>query len=127
MFRSGIKKTISSMVQTVYTLGAGGACQNRVTELLQNVTYIYPTARVGFFLPSLPISYKSQDGALIRRTKPFFHPAIISTLQQVFAKNVAEKYSERFTSSIAAGPRQDEKEMPIAITAFTATCVRFFS
>jgi hypothetical protein len=65
------------------------------------------------------------DGALIKHTKPFFHPAIISTLQQVFAKNVAEKYSERFTSSISTGPRHDEKEMPVAITAFITTCVRF--
>jgi len=128
MFRSGIKKITSSMVQTVYALGAGEACQKRVMELLQNVTYIFPTAgKVGDFSLSLFVSYKFQDGNLIKRTKPFFHPAIISTLQQVFAKNVAEKYSDRFTSSITAGSRQDQKEMPIAITAFIATCVRFFS
>jgi len=117
------------MVQTVYNLGGGEQCQKRVTELIQNVTYIFPTARVNFLLDlASPHSYAFQDGALIIRTKPFFHPAIISTLQQVFvAKNVADKYPERFTSSVAAGPRQDEKEMPIAITSFIATCVRFFS
>jgi hypothetical protein len=39
---------------------------------------------------------------------------------------VAEKYSACFTSSMSAGPRQDEKKMLIAITVFIATCVRFF-
>jgi len=107
MICSAMKKITLNMVQTVYNLGVGEACQKRVMELLLNSTYIFPTIK---------------DGALIKRTKPFFHPAIISTLQQVFAKNVAEKYSDCFTSSISAGPRHDEKEMPIAITAFIATC-----
>jgi hypothetical protein len=52
MFHSGIKKITSRMVQTIYTLRTGKACQKRVMELLQNVTYIFPTAgRVSFFYP----------------------------------------------------------------------------
>ncbi|KAF8056056.1 hypothetical protein FPV67DRAFT_1678529 [Lyophyllum atratum] len=108
--RCGAKKITLPKVETSFPLG--GTAPERmenVRKLLLSGDYIYPRAENG----------------LIRRTKPFLHPIILSSLREYYFSatrgSMAAKHASRFTSSIDTGVESTEREVPLPMVCMIAT------
>ena len=118
-------------VEGFYQLIEGAECKEQVKALCEDTSYIFPTKVCSISLP-LALDFDlilSQDGEIISN-KPFHHPALISTLCNVYFTSTrgshAEHYSAHFSSSITVGPHKYECELPDAMVALAATGVSNF-
>lgn len=110
-YRGDIKKVAMAKVEGFYKLLEGPDCRDVIEHLRSKKRYIYPVNAEGDLQP----------------TKPFFHLAMISTLREAFFTgsrgSFAERYQDRFVSSITDGPRKQERELPAAMVAMAATSI----
>ncbi|EDR04034.1 uncharacterized protein LACBIDRAFT_306412 [Laccaria bicolor S238N-H82] len=110
-YRGDVKKVAIAKVEGFYKLLEGPDCRDVVELLRSKKRYIYLV---------------NIEGDL-QTNKPFLHLAMISTLREAFFAgsrgSFAERYQDRFVSSITDGPRKHERELPAAMVAMAATAI----
>ncbi|KAI0685648.1 hypothetical protein BC835DRAFT_1421041 [Cytidiella melzeri] len=111
--RGEVKYNATTCVAGYYGLLPGPECAERVKDLVDNFTYIFP-----------------EEGGVMRRNKPFKHRCILRVITKSFFEggrgehsSLAEKHSKRFSSTFKEGTKKDELELPIPIVALAATAV----
>ncbi|KAI0683941.1 hypothetical protein BC835DRAFT_1466986 [Cytidiella melzeri] len=111
--RGEVKYNATTCVAGYYGLLPGPECAERVKDLVDNFTYIFP-----------------EEGGVMRRNKPFKHRCILRVITKSFFEggrgehsSLAEKHSKHFLLTFKEGTKKDELELPIPIVALAATAV----
>ncbi|KAI0695826.1 hypothetical protein BC835DRAFT_1414648 [Cytidiella melzeri] len=111
--RGDVKSNASTCAAGYYSLLPGEECKDRVKDLTESYTYIFP-----------------EEAGVMKQNKPFKHPCIIKVITKSFFESgrggrssLADKHSKLFSSSCEEGPKRDELELPIPIVALAATAV----
>ncbi|KAG5654271.1 hypothetical protein H0H81_005120 [Sphagnurus paluster] len=106
------KRATLPKVETAYLLtGTSDERKKKIEKLIETGDYIYPRNLAG----------------MLRRTQPFHHPVIVSSVREYYftgtRMSFANRYMSRFTSSIETGPQALEREVPLPMVCMIATAV----